>query len=71
MMCSDGLKINVASKEAKIIREVDVLIVGGGPAGIGAAVAAAYNGSKVLLFEKAASWVEISQKVMLKVVITF
>lgn len=51
-MSQEVLKINVAPKEAKIIREVDVLVVGGGPAGIGAAVAASYSGEKVLLLEK-------------------
>jgi len=51
-MSQNVLKINVASKEAKIIREVDVLVVGGGPAGIGAAVSASYDGSEVLLLEK-------------------
>lgn len=45
-------QINISSKEAKVIREVDVLVVGGGPAGIGAAVSAAYDGSRVLLLEK-------------------
>ncbi|MCL1949962.1 MAG: FAD-dependent oxidoreductase [Turicibacter sp.] len=44
--------MNVAPKVAKVIREVDVLVVGGGPAGIGAAVSAAYDGDKVLLLEK-------------------
>jgi hypothetical protein len=33
--------------------DYDVIVAGGGPAGIGAAVAAARNGSKVLLIEKA------------------
>lgn len=51
-MSQTVLKINVAPKEAKVIREVDVLVVGGGPAGIGAAVSAAYDGSKVLMLEK-------------------
>ena len=46
------LKVNVASKEVRVICEVDVLVVGGGPAGIGAAISASYDGSKVLLLEK-------------------
>jgi hypothetical protein len=33
--------------------DYDVIVAGGGPAGIGAAIAAARNGSKVLLIEKA------------------
>lgn len=45
-------QINIPEKTAKVIREVDVLVVGGGPAGIGAAVSAAYDGSTVLLLEK-------------------
>ena len=45
-------KIVISSKEAPIIREVDVLVVGGGPAGIGAAISASYDGSRVLILEK-------------------
>lgn len=36
-----------------IIIETDVLVAGGGPAGIGAAIAAARNGAKVILIERA------------------
>ena len=36
----------------EIQREVEVLVVGGGPAGIGASIAAARQGRKVLLLEK-------------------
>jgi pyruvate/2-oxoglutarate dehydrogenase complex dihydrolipoamide dehydrogenase (E3) component len=32
--------------------EYDVIVVGGGPAGIGSAIAAANNGAKTLLIEK-------------------
>jgi len=46
------VKIEIAAKSADIIREVDVLVVGGGPAGIGAAVSAGQAGLKVLLLEK-------------------
>ena len=46
------MKIEIAAKSADIIREVDVLVVGGGPAGIGAAVSAGQAGLKVLLLEK-------------------
>ena len=33
------------------VREADVVVVGGGPAGIGAAIAAARNGASVILVE--------------------
>ena len=45
-------KIDLTPRQAKVIKEVDVLVVGGGPAGVGAAVSASYDGSKVLLLEK-------------------
>ena len=40
------------ARELPVIREVDVLIAGGGPAGIAAALSAARNGAKTLLIEK-------------------
>ena len=46
------MKISLTPREAVVIKEVDVLVVGGGPAGIGAAVSASYGGGKVLLLEK-------------------
>lgn len=46
------MEIRIYEKYAKLIKEVDVLVVGGGPAGIGAAVSAARQGSKVMLLEK-------------------
>lgn len=42
----------LAAKECPIIREVDVVVCGGGPGGIGAAVAAARQGMKVALLER-------------------
>ena len=35
-----------------VIAETDVLVVGGGPGGLGAAVMAARNGAKTLLVER-------------------
>ena len=48
--------MKVIRKEAilEVEKTVDVLVVGGGPAGVGAAVSAARNGAKVLLLEKRA-----------------
>ncbi len=40
------------SKEIPVVREVDVLVAGGGYAGFGAAICAARNGAKVLLVEQ-------------------
>src|SRR5690606_15473884 len=39
-------------KKLPVVGEPDVLVVGGGPAGIGAAIAAARNGAKVTLIER-------------------
>lgn len=44
-----------AAKKTPVIREVDVLVCGGGPAGFGAAYAAAQNDAKTLLIERYAS----------------
>ena len=40
------------NKRIKVVRECDVLVVGGGPGGIGAAVAAARNGADTVLIER-------------------
>ncbi|MBR2373998.1 MAG: FAD-dependent oxidoreductase, partial [Lentisphaeria bacterium] len=42
------------SRDIPIVAEPDILVAGAGPAGIGAAVAAARNGAKVMLIEKGA-----------------
>lgn len=44
----------IPAKTVKVSKETDVLVVGGGPAGIGAAIAAARTGSKTILLEKRA-----------------
>ena len=36
------------ARQIPVIAETDVLVVGGGPGGIGAAVAAARNGARVI-----------------------
>lgn len=45
-------KILEPSRETPVVASADVLVVGGGPAGIGAAVAAARAGARVLLAER-------------------
>jgi hypothetical protein len=44
--------IKVPERKAKVVGNVDVLVVGGGPAGIGAAVGAADAGARVILAER-------------------
>jgi hypothetical protein len=39
-------------REVKVSREVDVVVVGGGPGGIGSAIAAARTGAKTVLIER-------------------
>lgn len=41
------------SREINVVDEVDVIVAGGGPGGLGAAISAARNGARVLLLEKA------------------
>jgi 2-polyprenyl-6-methoxyphenol hydroxylase-like FAD-dependent oxidoreductase len=45
-------KIMEPAREINVCREADVVVVGGGPAGIGAAVAAARSGAKTALIER-------------------
>ncbi len=44
--------ITETARQIKVFREADVVVVGGGPGGIGAAVAAARNGAKTVLIER-------------------
>ena len=44
--------INEPARKVKIWRECDVVVVGGGPGGVGSAIAAARNGAKTILIER-------------------
>jgi len=45
-------EILMKAREIPVVRDVDVLVAGGGYAGFGAAMCAARNGAKVLLVEQ-------------------
>jgi hypothetical protein len=45
-------KIIEPQKEIDVLQEVDVVVVGGGPAGIGAALASGRNGAKTVLIDR-------------------
>ncbi|MGD9161788.1 MAG: FAD-dependent oxidoreductase, partial [Desulfobacteraceae bacterium] len=47
-----GKTIKEAVRETKVCRTADVVVVGGGPGGIGAAVSAARNGADTVLIER-------------------
>jgi hypothetical protein len=51
-MEDNKMQYTIKEKKVDVRREADILVVGGGPAGIGAAVAAARSGKSVLLLEK-------------------
>ena len=48
----EGKTFEWGKKEIPVVRNVDVLVAGGGYAGFGAAMCAARNGAKVLLVEQ-------------------
>jgi hypothetical protein len=52
MTNSTGRTIIEPSQELKVCRETEVLVVGGGPAGVAAAIAAARNGADTTLIER-------------------
>ena len=52
MMSSTDKTITEPSRQLKVCRETQVLVVGGGPAGVAAAVAAARNGADTTLIER-------------------
>jgi hypothetical protein len=49
---SDRATIEEAPRRTRVAAEVDVLVVGGGPTGVGAALAAAGEGAKTLVLER-------------------
>ncbi len=49
---NDQITVQEAARDVPIIGKTDVVVVGGGPAGIGAAVSAARNGASVTVLER-------------------
>ncbi len=47
-----GKTIHEAARDVKVFHEADVVVVGGGPGGIGAAISAARSGAKTILVER-------------------
>ena len=44
--------ITEPARNIKVFREADVVVIGGGPGGVGAAIAAARGGAKTVLIER-------------------
>jgi len=45
-------KITEAARELPVVAEADVVVAGGGPGGLPAAIAAARHGARVVLIER-------------------
>lgn len=65
------MKVIRPQMELEIKRKADILVVGGGPAGIGAAISAARLGKRYFFWKREVFWEEISRPVMWKTVIIF
>jgi hypothetical protein len=51
-MVKNGNYIREKARDTKVVYDADVVVVGGGPGGIGAAVSAARNGARTVLIER-------------------
>lgn len=51
-MADRGEVVELGSRRIKVVGDVDVVVVGGGPSGVAAAISAARNGLKVILVER-------------------
>ncbi|MEM2319520.1 MAG: FAD-dependent oxidoreductase [Candidatus Bathyarchaeia archaeon] len=52
IMADRGEVVELGSRRIKVVGDVDVVVVGGGPSGVAAAISAARNGLKVILVER-------------------